>query len=172
MVGVVHPQPPAWTGPVILTLCLALLSLVVSAVALTWQVASWRRSGARLKVKTKWGIAGSPPAGVWFISIEATNSGRLGTEIGQLGFQVSKREGRKQIVAPEDVLGRPIHLPISLGPGASESVMYSVPGLQDALRSEHLSGKGARPFVDTGHGRKLGKRIHLGEMLDNLSRPT
>jgi hypothetical protein len=155
---------------VLLTLGIALLSLAVSAVALAWQVVSWRRSGPHLKVGTTWGIAGAPPHGLWFISIQVKNGGRLGTEISQLGFRLSRREAHQQIVAMDDAFGQPIRLPISVGPGTSASVMYSVPGLKGALRDAQVSGKGARPFVDTGHGRKLGKRIHLGEMLDELSR--
>jgi hypothetical protein len=168
--GMTH-QSTAWTGPVILTLCIAVLSFAVSAVALTWQVVSWRRSGPRLAVRTKWGFAGSPPDAVWFISIEVKNSGRLGTEVDHVGFQLSRRQARRQIVAMEDVLGLPIRLPIALAPGASARVMYSVPGLLGALRRERVSGKRARPYVDTGHGRRLGKRIHLGKMLHELNRP-
>lgn len=160
-----------WTGPVILTLCISVVALLMSGAALIWQVTSWRRSGPRIEVATRWGIAGTPPAALWFISIQAKNSGRLGTEINQVGFQLPKSQDHKQLVATEDALGLPIRLPIALGPGASTSVLFSVPGFLGALRNMGASGEGARPFVDTGHGRKLGKPKHLGEMLERLNRP-
>jgi hypothetical protein len=42
-------------------------------------------------VKTVSGIGGMPPP-VWFVGVEATNSGRLGTEIEQFGFQLPLRK--------------------------------------------------------------------------------
>lgn len=143
-----------WTGPAILTLCLSVLALLVSVTALGWQVISWRRSGARLHVATKWGNAG----GRWFISIEARNTGRLATEIGQVGFQLSSAEKRRQVVDFEDVLGMPIQLPRTLAPGGTTSVMYAADRLLATLHKEGLTGRGSRPYVDTGAGRTLGRR--------------
>ncbi|RIS78132.1 hypothetical protein [Mycobacteroides abscessus] len=158
-----------WTGPVILTLCLSVLALLVSVTALVWQVISWRRSGARLHVATKWGIAGSPPGGRWFISIEARNTGRLATEINQVGFQMSKAEERRQILDFEDVLGMPIQLPRTLAAGGTTSVMYAADRLLATLHNEGLTAKDARPFVDTGAGRTLGRRKQdLQEMARKL----
>lgn len=158
-----------WTGPVILTLCLSVLALLVSVTALVWQVISWRRSGARLRVATKWGIAGVPPAARWFISIEACNIGRLATEINQIGFQMSKSEERQQIVDFEDVLGMPIQLPRTLAAGGTTSVMYAADRLLTTLNHEGLTGKDARPYVDTGAGRTFGRRKQdLREMARKL----
>ena len=106
------PQP-LWTGPVILTLCIALLALAVSGAALGWQIVSWRRSGRQVSVKATSGIGGLPP-GVWFVGIEATNSGRLATEIEQFGFQLPSGRHMQNIY---DFLGQPVKLPMLLAPG-------------------------------------------------------
>lgn len=160
-----------WTGPVILTLCFSAVALVLSVVSFGWQVISWRRSGAQMRVVTKWGIAGSPPDGVWFLAVEATNTGRLATEVNQIGFQLSRREKRQTIVLFQDAIGRPITLPIQLPPGASTSVMYRPSDLLEVLRREGLAGKRARPFAATGHGHTLGPRKNLRSMAAELNRP-
>jgi len=160
-----------WSGPVILTLCISVLALLVSITAIAWQVISWRRSGARLRVVTKQGIVGSPPDGRWFISVDISNTGRLATEISRVGFQLSRADERQQIVDFQDVLGMPITLPRSLAPGASTSVMYDPARLLDTLRGHGLTGKWARPYADTGHGRTLGRRRKdLGSITERLTR--
>lgn len=154
-----------WTGPAILTLSLSVLALLVSVTALAWQVISWRRSGARLHVATRWGIAG----GRAFISIETRNTGRLATEIDQVGFQMSKAEERRQVVDLTDVVGRPIPLPRTLAPGGTTSVMYGADRLLATLRNEGLTGRDSRPYVDTAAGRTLGRRKqNLHEMARKL----
>jgi hypothetical protein len=160
-----------WTWPVILTLCFSAVALVLSVVSFGWQVISWRRSGAQMRVVTKWGIAGTPSDGVWFLAVDATNTGRLATEINQIGFQLSRRDKRHTIVLFQDALGRPITLPIPLAPGASTSVMYRPGDLLEVLRREGLTGKRARPFAATGHGRTTGPRKDLRAMAEELNRP-
>jgi hypothetical protein len=106
-----------WTWPVILTLCISLLALAVSGASLTSQIVSWRRSCPRVSVKTVSGIGGRP--GVRFVGVEATNSGRLGTEIEQFGFQLPN--GR-HIQAIHDYLGQPVELPMPLAPGRAATI--------------------------------------------------
>lgn len=141
----------------VLTLCLSVLALMVSTAALGWQVISWHRSGAQLRVVSKWGVAGSPPNPRWFFSIEVSNVGRLASEISQVGFQLPRKESRKQIVDFEDVLGMPITFPRTLAPGASTSVMYAADRLLAVLADEGLTGKRARPYADTASGRVYGR---------------
>lgn len=117
---------------------------------------SWHRSGAQLRVVSKWGVAGSPPNLRWFISIEVSNTGRLATEITQVGFHLPRKESRQQIVDFEDVLGMPIAFPRTLAPGAT-SVMYAADRLLAVLTEERLTGKRARPCADTASGRVYGR---------------
>lgn len=149
------PPTPIWTGPVILTLCIAGLAFVMSGVALGWQIRSWRHSGPQVKVVRIQGI-GATPEGIWFIGVGARNSGRLGTEVQQFGFKLTNGQ---IITALSDWLGLPIQLPMPLGPGGEVGVMYSVRGIHDALRG--LPGERVRPFVKTGHGTFEGKEIDL-----------
>lgn len=162
------PTQSLWTGPVILAVCISALSLAVAAGALAWQFISWRRNGPKIVVTTRSGLAGPPLRPVWFVSVQARNEGRLATEIDQIGFALPND---RIIVATEDALGQPIFTPIELSAGATKSVLYSVPGMIATLSSEGVSGKDARPFVVTGHGRFEGKRFHLGERLAPLAVP-
>ena len=153
-----------WTWPVILTLSISLLALAVAGASLTWQIVSWRRSGPRVTVKTFSGIGDMPP-GVWFVGIEATNSGRLGTEIEQFGFQLP--DGR-HIQNIYDFLGEPVGLPMSLAPGRKATMTYAAQHIRQILREQGVSGENVRPYVSTGHGRFEGDVIHLGERVANL----
>jgi hypothetical protein len=159
-----------WTWPVILTLCISLLALAVAGASLTWQIISWRRTVPRVSVKTVSGIGGRP--GVWFIGVEATNSGRLGIEIEQFGFQLPN--GR-HIQAIHDFLGQPVELPMPLAPRSTATMRYAAQHIWEIFRQEGVSGENVRPYVtanwrpvSTGHGRFEGDAIHLGEWIANL----
>jgi hypothetical protein len=159
-----------WTGPVILTLCISLLALAVAGASLTWQIISWRRSSPRVSVKTVSGIGGRP--GVWFVGVEATNSGRLGIEIEQFGFQLPN--GR-HIQAIHDYLGQPVELPMPLAPGRTATMRYAARHIWEILRQEGVSGENVRPYVaanwrpvSSEHGRFEGDAIHLGQRIANL----
>lgn len=156
---------PIWTWPVILTLCIALLAFAVSVASLTWQIISWRRSGPRVRVRPTSGVGGAPPNLVWFVGIEATNSGRLGTEIQQFGFQLPNGRHIQNIY---DFLGQPMKFPVPLGPGQSVTMTYDAEHIREALREEGISGKRVRPYATTGHGRIEGKRMHLGKWIEHL----
>lgn len=146
-----------WTGPVILTLCVSVLALVVSAIALGWQVISWRRSGPRVRVTSKSGFAAAEP----FVSIEITNAGRLATEISQMAFQLSRLDDRKQVLMFRDVLGDLVTMPIRLAPGATVSKMFAAAAVLEVLDSNGFAGSEARPYAITGHGRTEGDQFDL-----------
>lgn len=158
-----------WTGPVIATLCVATFALMVSLFALGWQIVSWRRSGAQLRVRTTEGFVGVPPEGRWIIGIEISNTGRLATEISQVGFEMARAESRIQIIDFEDALGMRIALPRTVAPGSVTSVLYAVDRMVVTLANEDVTGAGARPYADTAHGRTRGPRINLGEKVHRLS---
>ncbi|OMC42373.1 hypothetical protein A5744_15805 [Mycobacterium sp. IS-1264] len=152
----------------ILTLCISSLALAVSIGVLIWQIISWRRSGPRLRVVRIQGIGGTA-RGVWFIGVQAENSGRLGTQVQTFGFQLPNGD---TIQAGEDFLGQAIQLPMDLPPGGKASVTYNIAGIRRALDQSGHDGRGARPFVTTGHGRFAGKPINLGDEIDLLLRAT
>jgi hypothetical protein len=165
-------HPPVWTGPVILTLCIAALAFVMSGVALGWQIYSWRRSGPQVTVVRMQGIGPTPAwtgpgadPGTWFIGVEARNSGRLGTEVQQFGFALPNGE---TITAIQDVYGGPVNYPYALPPGGKASVMYDPRQVQSALAGRNA--KKARPFATTGHGRFEGEVIDLDYDVDLLCR--
>jgi hypothetical protein len=144
------------------TLGISLLALATSGVALGWQIVSWRRSGSQVTVKTTVGTAGP---GLWFVGIEATNSGRLGTEVSQFGFQLPNGRHIQNIY---DFLGQPVQFPMPLGPGGKASMTYAAHHLREILQQEGISGENVRPYVSTGHGRFEGDAFHLGQRIANL----
>lgn len=146
-----------WTGPVILTLCVSILALAVSAITLGWQVISWRRSGPRVRVTSKSGFAGTAP----FVSIEITNAGRLATEISQMAFQLSSLDDRNQVVMFRDVLGDLVTMPIPLAPGATVSKLFAASAVLEVLDGNEFAGTEARPYAITGHGRTEGDQFDL-----------
>lgn len=121
-----------WTGPVILTLCVSVLALAVSAIALRWQVISWRRSGPRVRVTSKSGFAAADP----FVSIEIANAGRLATEISHMAFQLSRLDDWKQVLMFRDVLRDLVTMPVQLAPGATVSKMFTAGAVLDVLDSK------------------------------------
>jgi hypothetical protein len=141
------------------TLAVAVAALVISLVSFGWQVLAWLRSGPRLHVAAQWGVVLGTP-GIQLVAVVATNSGRLETQIERVGFQLL---GGRQLVDWEDVLGQPFQLPVVLKPGGVASFDHSARRLRQTLIEEQSSGEGTRPYVQTGHGRVLGKPINLGK---------
>jgi hypothetical protein len=61
--------------------------------------------------ETTSGLSG-PPTDRLFIGIEATESGRLGTEIQHFGFQLPNKHHIQDLA---DFVGQPVNLPMALG---------------------------------------------------------
>lgn len=146
----------------VLTLCISVLALLVAGGSLCWQITSWRRSGPRVSVRAL--SAATPQGGC--IVIEATNSGRLSTEVTSCGFDLP---GGRHIQNPISFFGAPHPLPANLAAGGSVSFHYHPEGLRQPLVGEKVSGEGVRPYVVTGHGRVQGAPIHLGKMISATS---
>jgi hypothetical protein len=147
-----------WSWPVITSLCTSVLALLVALGALVWQITSWRRSGPRVSVKA---VSAATPEGKCIV-IQATNAGRLATEVSGCGFDLPS--GR-HIVNPIGAFG-PHAVPATLAPGGSVSFYFHPEGLRQPLTGEGISGEGVRPYVETGHGHVNGSQIHLGKMID------
>jgi hypothetical protein len=115
--------------------------------------------------ETTSGLSG-PPTDRLFIGIEATDSGRLGTEIQHFGFQLPDKH---HIRALADFVGQPVNLPMALGPGRTVTMRYNLDEQRAALASQGISGENVRPYVVTGHGLVEGAVIHLGDWLADLT---
>jgi hypothetical protein len=87
-----------------------------------------------VSVKTVSGIGGMAP-GVWFVGVEATNAGRLGTSIEQFGFQLPNGRHIQNIY---DFLGQPVELPMPLAPGRKATMTYAAQHTGDPSRGGHL----------------------------------
>ena len=100
----------------------------------------------QITVKTTSGLS-DPRTDRLFIGIEATDSGRLGTEIQHFGFQLPNKH---HIQALADFVGQPVNLPMALGPGRTVTMRYNPDKLRAALASQGISGENVRPYVVTG----------------------
>jgi hypothetical protein len=144
-----------WTGPTVLSLCFSLLALCASAVSISWQVYSWRRSGARVKVTASHGFTVGPMPGDDLVFITAVNSGRANTIVRQFGF---KLPDKKTLIEFESYL-QPVKLPADLAPGGEVSFWYSRARLQAAAAEHKLQASDMRPFVRSGHGEIVGRAL-------------
>jgi hypothetical protein len=103
------------------------------------------------------------------VVVEASNAGRLATEVQACGFDL--RSGR-HIVCPFDFLGEPIQLPAELPPGGTVAFHFNAADISTPLNVEgDGAGEGVRAYVVTGHGRIRGDAFHLGNMLQALASP-
>ena len=82
------------------------------------------------------------PPGVWYVGIEATNSGRLGTAVSQFGFQLPNGRHMQNIY---DFLGQPVELPMPLAPGGKATMTYAAQHIREILREECISGRTSGP---------------------------
>lgn len=133
---------------------LAVIALIASIASLTWQVASWRMSGARLRVSMRWAIAMPSPTSVVLVAVEAVNRGRQATVIHQMGFLTS---ANSQLIELTSALNGQT-LPAQIDPGSEVTFYFELTRLQRTLVSERITGP-LRPFARSGHGTVVGRAI-------------
>ena len=92
-------------------------------------------------------LAGDLP--LWFVAVEARNSGRLATEVEQFGWQLPNGRTLQNVY---DVLGQLVRLPVQLGSGGKVTMHYEAADIRRLLREEGVSRENVRPYVVTGTG--------------------
>lgn len=144
-----------WTSQNVLTLVISVVAAFLSMLALGWQIYSWLHSGPRVKVTAQHGFAlgGSD---LEFVSITATNSGRLQTVIHEFGFEVP---GRRRFVEFQSFV--PIKLPADLPPGGSVSFYFERQRLRRSAEDEGVHPTQLRSFARGGHGVTYGNRLRF-----------
>ena len=132
---------------------------ILSVISLTWQVFSWRASGARLKVSCISSFPlGSLVPEMELLGIQIANSGRSSTIINNVAFKLP--DGKVfQII--EDAANA-VTLPCEIRPGEVITV-YCIPlQLKESMQKQgYAHDTRIIPRVSSGHGDSTGKPIRL-----------
>jgi len=132
---------------------------ILSVISLTWQVFSWRASGARLKVSCISSFPlGSLVPEMELLGIQIANSGRSGTIINNVAF---KLPNGKVFQIIEDAANA-VTLPCEIRPGEVITV-YCIPlQLKESMQKQgYTHDTRIIPRVSSGHGDSTGKPIRL-----------
>jgi len=132
---------------------------ILSVISLTWQVFSWRASGARLKVSCISSFPlGSLVPEMELLGIQIANSGRSSTIINNVAF---KLPNGKVFQIIEDAANA-VTLPCEIRPGEVITV-YCIPlQLKESMQKQgYAHDTRIIPRVSSGHGDSTGKPIRL-----------
>lgn len=138
---------------------LGLTGTILSVVSLTWQVRSWRASGARLKVSCVSSfLLGDVVPEMELLGIKITNSGRSSTIVNDVAF---KLPDGKALQILNDEVGA-VTLPYEIRPGEVITI-HCVPFQLKELMQKQGYPRNTRivPRVSSGHGDAIGKGIQL-----------
>ena len=138
---------------------LGLTGTILSVVSLTWQVRSWRASGARLKVSCDSSfLLGDVVPEMELLGIKVTNSVRSSTIINNVVF---KLPDGKVLQILEDA-AKAVTLPYEIRPGEVITV-HCVPfQLKESMQKQgYTRNTHIIPKVSSGHGDAAGKAIRL-----------
>lgn len=140
---------------------LGLIGTILGVVSLTWQVAAWKMSGARLSVCFVLGMpirsreSGSIDE---HLGIKVTNRGRISTRISGVSCRLPNG---KQLVLIADVFDQ-IHFPREIHPGESITAYFEVGAIERTLAENGLpETTRLRPQASSGHGDVHGRSIVL-----------
>lgn len=136
---------------------LGLIGTLLSVVSLTWQMFTWRASGARLKVRYVWGYpVGHGGPTIKLRGIEVTNKGRASTIVSGVTTRLPNG-GHMPLIA--DAMGQ-VKFPYELRPGESITAYYEPNDIEITLKREGLPlSIKLTPQASTGHGAFRGKAV-------------
>lgn len=164
---------------------IAVLSLVVAALALGWQIAAWRFEGPRLRLTLQHGLYGHGGVvtdavnrsrklrdmsslreqgwdGPELVAVEVTNHGRSRAKVAR--YAIRLKRGGTSVEYPQALLGSP-ELPHWLEPGESATwyaeLRDAVALVQATRASLRRDAGGVFMTVETGTGRRLRTRRYL-----------
>lgn len=125
-------------------LVLAILSLVMSAFALGWQILLYLLTSHRVKVKGIWTYAPGPLGVRRLFGVRAVNVGRQAVTIQHFGLHIPDEGG--QLVEPTGVEWDP-RLPYRLEPGDEATWHLPAAGVYRTCSERRIDVKSLRPFV-------------------------
>lgn len=142
------------------TFVLGLVGTVLSVASLTWQMFSWRASGARLRVRFTWGIpVGTPGPAVQLRGITVTNRGRASTIVSGV---TTRLPNGHHLPLLHDALDQ-VRFPREVRPGESITVYYAHDAVEHVLVERGLSlTTPLTPEAASGHGDVRGDTVRAG----------
>lgn len=138
---------------------LSIIAIVMSTVSLGWQIISWRRTGALVRVTVHQAL--TVDDGVWCTNVTARNSGRTAVSVTNWGYQLPGRKAGN-IFATRPLPISPA-LPHRLEAGAEASFYMETDAIQQVCKEKGLRYERVRAWVDLGDGRRIkAKRRGIG----------
>ncbi|AGL20931.1 hypothetical protein [Actinoplanes sp. N902-109] len=131
---------------------LSVVAIGMSSIALTWQIVSWRRTGAVVKVVAKRGFV--PGLDGMFVVIEASNSGR--TAVTVTGYGLRSPGGNNLIQL--DRLPLSAEIPHRLESGAEVSWLMPMGNVQQTCAEQGIRHQDLVAWVRLGNGRTVTAR--------------
>lgn len=133
----------------------AWLALGLAAASLSWQIVSWLRTGARLRVHGDDGFMIGPRGNRPFKAVSVVNDGRAAAEISQLGFRLPNG---KCLVSPDGGILRPTTLPATAKALGGEVDMWFDPDeLARACEKHGCEVRDLVPYARSGSRTITGK---------------
>jgi len=134
-----------------MTLFIAIAGVALGLVSLVWQIVTWRSSGPNLTVTCAEAFPVGPDFDrpVPFISVEATNRGRMAAPVASVGWEVRKG----QTMVPTEWANWSDPLPTSIAPHDSASWAYPAEVLRGDMERHGIQE--VRAFVRTSTGDRL-----------------
>lgn len=138
---------------------LGLVGTVLSVASLTWQIFTWRASGARLHVQFTTAMLTSTLTPDIFTGITVTNRGRASTIVSGV---TARLPNRNHLPLTSDAL-RQVRFPYELRPGESISAYYEPDSIETTMREVGIPrGTKLRPVATCGHGEVVGRAVAFG----------
>ena len=125
---------------------LSVVAIVMSSITLTWQIVSWRRTGAVVKVTAKLGFV--PGLDGMFVVIEASNSGRTAVTVTGYGLRHPNNHDLIQL----DRVPLSAELPHRLEPGAEASWLMPMENVKATCAERGIRHQDLVGWVRLGSG--------------------
>lgn len=128
---------------------LSIVAIVMSSITLSWQVVSWRRTGAVVKVTARVAfVVGNP---VSLVSVKARNSGRTAVTVTGWGFRFPAGDG----IVQAQPLPISAEIPHRLEPGAEASWFMELDAIKETCAAHGVRHQDVVAWVDLGSGRTV-----------------
>lgn len=143
-----------WSSVTVMTLIVSVLAIILSAVALGWQVYSWKHNGPKTKISADSGIAFGPLGDFEILSFSVSNKGRASTQISSVDFLRSDGGGIVALFPTAFMQGS---FPIDLKPGQQESLLVRLDEVARICAENRIDPAILEPRARSGHGDVTGK---------------
>lgn len=147
-----------WSSEAVTTLIISGVAIVLSAIALVWQIFSWRRSGSRTIINADSGISWGGMGTFEIMSFAVSNRGRAPTQVSSVDFVRAGGKGTVTFFPDAFLQGK---FPLDLQPGRQETLVVRLDELARICADNHINPSELKPRARSGHGDVTGKTTSL-----------